>query len=146
MCVGVCTGVCVLGAGGLIALYTYFSFPGFSPLPLPPVRPDGFTPQASSGLCLSCLLFFVFFIIDTQHPYLSCMWVSVLCHLCSFSNFIYMFFSPAISRDSQFQNGENKKNSLFINLRQRMYLFFALCSYCLLILRHHYHDSDKQQT
>ena len=65
MCVGVCTGVCVLGAGGLIALYTYFSFPGFSPLPLPPVRPDGFTPQASSGLCLSCLLFFVFFIIDT---------------------------------------------------------------------------------
>ena len=31
----VCTGVWVPGAGGVIALYTYFSFPGFSPLPQP---------------------------------------------------------------------------------------------------------------
>ena len=35
MCVGVCIGFCVLGAGGLIALYTYFSFPGFSSLSYP---------------------------------------------------------------------------------------------------------------
>ena len=65
--VRMCVGVCVLGAGGLIALYTYFSFPAFSPLslPLPPVTPDAFTPQASSGFCLSCLLFFIFLIVDT---------------------------------------------------------------------------------
>ena len=67
ICVGVCTGACVLGAGDSIALYTYFSFPGFSSLslPLPPMTPDALTPQAASGFCLSCSLFFMFLTIGT---------------------------------------------------------------------------------